>query len=309
MFLQKYIFIIILSATNLFNNNAVEIGTYKLSYNNGGIQFRILAQKITKTQPYGNTLTKVLLNMKNEKGNKAKDNKTKVNKPEDNKAKNNKIKDNKIKDDKTEDNKAKNNKLKGNIKKNNKTKENKIKDNKTKFSITKHIKTKLSKTKDNKTKKNDPQIQSLVNLVDNINITQEKKDTIKTLTLIYIVSDDIVEKNKSINELEKYSNDEECKEHIHNYLIHIRMQNDIKYLKRDNFWNKIGIVTIIALLIILMTGIIATNTLSGLSLYLVIFTPLILMIYLFARFFPETKICFKELKEKYTNFFQKKKKK
>ncbi|ETW57679.1 hypothetical protein PFUGPA_00372 [Plasmodium falciparum Palo Alto/Uganda] len=57
--------------------------------------------------------------------------------------------------------------------------------------------------KENKKTNLDPQTSSLVRLVDNMNITQEKKDKIKSLTLQYINSDDILEKNKSINELKK----------------------------------------------------------------------------------------------------------
>ncbi|KOB63500.1 hypothetical protein PFHG_05278 [Plasmodium falciparum HB3] len=118
-----YIFTIILCASNLFNNNVVEIGTYKLSYHNGGIQFRILAQKNTNKKSNGNTLTNILLKDKGEKGSK---------------------------------------------------------------------------------KKNpDDQISSLVSLVDNMNITQEKKDKIKNLSLKYINSRDVKEKNESINELQK----------------------------------------------------------------------------------------------------------
>ncbi|SCQ12605.1 Pfmc-2TM Maurer's cleft two transmembrane, putative [Plasmodium sp.] len=248
--------------------NAVEIGTYKLSYNNGGIQFRILAQINTNKKSYGNNMKNILLIDKNEKGNKAKDNKTKVNKPEDNKAKNNKIKDNKIKDDKTEDNK-----------------------------------TKDKKTKKNKKKDHDPYISFLVNIVDNMNISQEKKDRIKTLTLKYINSDDIIEKNKSINELEKYSNDEECKEHMKNYLMYLHMQNNIKYLKRYHLWNRIGSVAITLLLIfiIIIIILVAASSFEDVWIYALALI-LIPIVYMYARFFPEMKIAFKALKENYTNF-------
>ncbi|ETW63811.1 hypothetical protein PFMC_00370 [Plasmodium falciparum CAMP/Malaysia] len=113
-----YIFTIILCASNLFNNNVVEIGTYTLPYHNVGIQFRMLAQKNANKKSLGNTLMNLLL-------------------------------------------------------------------------------------KENKKTNLDPQTSSLVRLVDNMNITQEKKDKIKSLTLQYINSDDILEKNKSINELKK----------------------------------------------------------------------------------------------------------
>ncbi|SOV74949.1 MC-2TM Maurer's cleft two transmembrane protein, putative [Plasmodium sp. gorilla clade G3] len=290
MFHQIYIFIIILSTTNLFNKNRVEIGTYRIAYHNGMIQFRMLEQINTNTKPYGNTLTKVFLNVKNEKGNKAKDNKTKTNKPKENKTNHNKLKDNKPKNNKPKDNKTKDSKKK----------DNKIKDNITNLSITKRIKTKLSKSKTP-----DPQILSLVNTVDSMNITQEKKDTIKNFTLKYINSDDIKEKNKSINELEKYRNDEECKEHMDNYLMYVRMQKNIKYLKRDNFWNKIGIIAITLLLIIVMIVFLSSGATDG-SVGFFYLGISFLMIYLFARFFPKSKFPFIELKENYTYFSKKK---
>ncbi|SOV84338.1 Pfmc-2TM Maurer's cleft two transmembrane, putative [Plasmodium sp.] len=254
--------------------NEVEIWTYKLLYHNGGIQFRILAQINRNIKSYGNTLGNILLNVKNAKDNITKDNKTK-----DNETKYNKAKDNKAKNNKTKDNKAKNNKTKDN------------------------------KAKKNKKKDHDPYISFLVNIVDNMNISQEKKDRIKTLTLKYIDSDDIIEKNKSINILEKYSKDEECKEHMDNYLMYLLMQHDIKYLKRDNFWNKIGSVAITILLIILLIVIISLTASSGAEL-LVYILPLFLIpiIYIFARFFPEIKLRFKKLKENYTNFIKNKRK-
>ncbi|KYN93054.1 MC-2TM Maurer's cleft two transmembrane protein [Plasmodium reichenowi] len=229
MFIYIYkicIFTITLCTTNLFNNNGIEIGTYKSSYHNGGIQFRMLAQKNSNKKSNGNTLMNIFLKDKNEKGSK--------------------------------------------------------------------------------TKKLDPQISSLVSLVDNMNITEEEKDKIKNLTLKYINSDNIVEKNKYINELQKYSKNEECKEHMNNYLMYLRTQNDIKYLKRNNFWNNIGIVTMTLFLIILLTvfillGIITDN--YGLFLTCI----LIFMTYICARFLPEIKICLKDLKETCTNCFKKKK--
>ncbi|ETW19348.1 hypothetical protein PFFVO_01704 [Plasmodium falciparum Vietnam Oak-Knoll (FVO)] len=227
-FYKIYIFTIILCASNLFNNDGVEIGTYKLSYHNGGRQFRMLAQKNENEKSNGNTLKNTLLKDENKKGSK--------------------------------------------------------------------------------TKKLDPQITSLVNLVDNMDINEEQKDKIKTLTLEYINSDDIKKKNKSINELKKYSNNEECKEHMNNYLMHLRMQNEIKYLKRKNFWNNIWIVVITLLSIIVLIGAMAMYTFSGFSVFLVPFVLSNLMIYMFARFFPEIKLRFKEFKETCTNFFKKKNK-
>ncbi|SOV83938.1 Pfmc-2TM Maurer's cleft two transmembrane, putative [Plasmodium sp.] len=255
--------------------NRIEIGTYKLPQNNGGIQFRMLAQKKTNTQPYGNTLGNILLYVKNVKDNKIVNNKTKVNKTVNNKTKVNK----------TLYNKTKVNKIVYN-----KPKDNKIKDN---------------KTKQNKTKDRDPKISYLFKLVDNMNISQDKKDKIRTLTLNYRDSDDKVEKNKSINELKKYSNEEEYKEHMDNYLMHLRMQDDIKYLKRENFWNKMGSVAITLLLIIILIVIISLDISNGAGGYtfLLISIPII---YIFARFFPEIKLRFKKLKENYTNFFIKK---
>ncbi|ETW38880.1 hypothetical protein PFTANZ_00430 [Plasmodium falciparum Tanzania (2000708)] len=223
-----YIFTIILCASNLFNNNGVEIGTYKLSYHNGGIQFRMLAQKNTNKKSNGNTLTNILLKDKGEKGSK---------------------------------------------------------------------------------KKNpDDQISDLVSLVDNMNITQEKKNEIKNLTLKYINSDDVKEKNKSINELKKYSNNEECKKHMDNYLMHLSMQNDIKYLKRKNFWNNIWIIVVSLLSIILLIVTMSVTGFSDANIFLFIFIFSCLMIYLFARFFPEMKLRFKEFKETCTKFFNKKSK-
>ncbi|SPJ11720.1 Pfmc-2TM Maurer's cleft two transmembrane protein [Plasmodium sp. DRC-Itaito] len=222
-FLKICIFTIILCASNLFNKNGGEIGTYKLSYHNRRIQFRILAQKNTNKKSYGTKLTHLMV-------------------------------------------------------------------------------------KDKKTKNLDPQISDLVNLVDNMNITQEEKDKIKALTLKYIDSDDIKEKNNSINELKKYSNNEECKEHMDNYLMHLRMQNNIKYLKRKNLWNNIWIVAITLLSIITLIVSLATNTFSGISAFIVTYILSNLMIYIFARYFPEIKLRFKLLKETCTNFFKKKSK-
>ncbi|CAG25126.2 Pfmc-2TM Maurer's cleft two transmembrane protein [Plasmodium falciparum NF54] len=219
-----YIFTIILCASNLFNNNVVEIGTYKLSYHNGGIQFRMLAQKNTNKKPFGNTLTNILC-------------------------------------------------------------------------------------KDKKKKNLDPQISSLVSLVDNMDITQEKKDKIKNLSLKYINSRDVKEKNESINELQKYSNNEECKEQMDSYLMHLRMQNDIKCLKRKNLWNNIGINSITLSLIIIMIMIACMFAIYSTAQY--IYVPasflLIFIIYIVARYFPDMKIGFKKLKTKLNTFFQNKK--
>ncbi|ETW20951.1 hypothetical protein PFFVO_00127 [Plasmodium falciparum Vietnam Oak-Knoll (FVO)] len=223
-----YIFTIILCASNLFNNNVVEIGTYKLSYHNGGIQFRILAQKNTNKKPYGNTTTNIFLKNKKEK--------------------------------------------------------------------------------DSKTKDLDPQISSLVSLVDNMDITQEKKDKIKTLTLKYINSDDILEQNKSINELKKYSKNEECKEQMDNYLMHLRMQNDIKCLKRKNLWNNIWIVSTTLLLIIIMIACVFSVGITESSAFYPAFILLIFIIYIFARYFPEMKIGYKGIKEACKYYFNKKSK-
>ncbi|EUR55365.1 hypothetical protein PFBG_06045 [Plasmodium falciparum 7G8] len=218
-----YIFTIILCASNLFNNNVVEIGTYKLSYHNGGIQFRMLAQKNDNKKSFGNTLTNILF-------------------------------------------------------------------------------------KEKKKKNLDPQISSLVSLVDNMDITQEKKDKIKTLTLKYINSDDILEQNKSINELKKYSKNEECKEQMDNYLMHLRMQNDIKCLKRKNLWNNIWINSITLSLIIVMIGCLISLASSPSSVsYYTAFILLIFIIYIVARYFPDMKIGFKKLKTKLNTFFQNKK--
>ncbi|CAG25183.1 Pfmc-2TM Maurer's cleft two transmembrane protein [Plasmodium falciparum NF54] len=222
-----YIFTIILCASNLFNNNVVEIGTYKLSYHNGGIQFRMLAQKNTNKKPFGNTLTNILLKDKGGKGSK---------------------------------------------------------------------------------KKNpDDQISSLVSLVDNMNITQEKKDKIKNLSLKYINSRDVKEKNESINELQKYSNNEECKEQMDSYLMHLRMQNDIKCLKRKNLWNNIGINSITLSLIIIMIACMFASFGDAQLIYLPAFFLLIFIIYIVARYFPDMKIGFKKLKTKLNTFFQNKK--
>ncbi|ETW27061.1 hypothetical protein PFFCH_05534 [Plasmodium falciparum FCH/4] len=161
--------------------------------------------------------------------------------------------------------------------------------------------------KGSKKKNPDDQISDLVSLVDNMNITQEKKNEIKNLTLKYINSDDIKEKNKSINELKKYSNNEECKEYIDNYLMHLHMQNDIKCLKRKNLWNNIWIVSTTLLLIIIMIACIilrvyGPNFAISPASFLLIF-----IIYIFARYFPEMKIGFKKLKTKLNTFFQNKK--
>ncbi|CZT98685.1 Pfmc-2TM Maurer's cleft two transmembrane protein [Plasmodium falciparum NF54] len=219
-----YIFTIILCASNLFNNNVVEIGTYKLSYHNGGIQFRMLAQKNDNKKSFGNTLTNILF-------------------------------------------------------------------------------------KDKKKKNLDPQISSLVSLVDNMDITQEKKDKIKNLSLKYINSRDVKEKNESINELQKYSNNEECKEQMDSYLMHLRMQNDIKCLKRKNLWNNIGINSITLSLIIIMIMIACMFAICNAPQY--IYVPasflLIFIIYIVARYFPDMKIGFKKLKTKLNTFFQNKK--
>ncbi|KOB64060.1 hypothetical protein PFHG_05464 [Plasmodium falciparum HB3] len=217
-----YIFTIILCASNLFNNNVVEIGTYKLSYHNGGIQFRMLAQKNTNKKPFGNTLTNILF-------------------------------------------------------------------------------------KDKKKKNLDPQISSLVSLVDNMNITQEKKDKIKNLSLKYINSRDVKEKNESINELQKYSNNEECKEYMDSYLMHLRMQNDIKCLKRKNLWNNIWIVSTTLLSIIILIACVFSVGFSESSAFYLAFIVLIFIIYIVARYFPEMKIGFKKLKTKLNTFFQNKK--
>ncbi|CDO61819.1 MC-2TM Maurer's cleft two transmembrane protein [Plasmodium reichenowi] len=161
--------------------------------------------------------------------------------------------------------------------------------------------------KDNKTKNPDPQISSLVSLVDNMNITEEKKDKIKTLTLKYINSDDIKEKNKSINELKNYSRNEECKEHMDNYLMHLCMQNDMKYLKRKNLWNNIWIISLTLFLIILIIVLISLGKVLDQSGILLTFLS-IFMIYIFARFFPDIKVSLKQFKETCTNFFKKKSK-
>ncbi|EWC76578.1 hypothetical protein C923_02745 [Plasmodium falciparum UGT5.1] len=222
-----YIFTIILCASNLFNDNGVEIGTYKISYHNGGIQFRILAQKNTNKKSNGSTLMNIFLKEKNEKGSK--------------------------------------------------------------------------------TKKLDPQISSLVSLVDNMNITEEEKAKIKTLTLKYINSDDIKVKNKSINELKNYSKNEECKEHMDNYLMHLCMQNEMKYLKRKNLWNNIWIISLTLFLIILTIVLISLGKFWDPSGIVLTFLS-IFMIYMFARFFPDIKVRLKQFKETCTNVFKKKNK-
>ncbi|ETW54352.1 hypothetical protein PFUGPA_04221 [Plasmodium falciparum Palo Alto/Uganda] len=146
-------------------------------------------------------------------------------------------------------------------------------------------------------------------LVDNMNITQEKKNEIKNLTLKYINSDDIKEKNKSINELKKYSNNEECKEYIDNYLMHLRMQNDIKCLKRKNLWNNIWINSITLFLIIIMIAFLfSVGDTPFPGLFFLAFILLIFIIYIVARCFPDMKIGFKKIKETCTNFFKKKNK-
>ncbi|KNC36272.1 hypothetical protein PFLG_01133 [Plasmodium falciparum RAJ116] len=165
-----------------------------------------------------------------------------------------------------------------------------------------HISHTYSKTKDL-----DPQISSLVSLVDNMNITQEKKDKIKNLSLKYINSRDVKEKNESINELQKYSNNEECKEYMDSYLMHLRMQNDIKCLKRKNLWNNIGINSIILSLIIIMIACIIAGVVQAYNVFCPAFSPLIFIIYIVARYFPDMKIGFKKLKTKLNTFFQNKK--
>ncbi|SOS77576.1 Pfmc-2TM Maurer's cleft two transmembrane, putative [Plasmodium sp. gorilla clade G1] len=218
-----YIFTIILCASNLFNDNGVEIETYNLSYHNGGIQFRMLAQKNANKKSYRNILMNIMLN-------------------------------------------------------------------------------------DNKTKNIDSQISSLINLVDNMNITQEKKNKIKTLTLKYINSDNIVEKNKSINELKKYSKNKECKKHMNNYIMYLRMQNDIKHLERNNIWKKFWIVTITLLSIILLLVVLCA---TGYKVFPILLSTCILstfMISIFALFFPVIEICFKEIKKTCKNYFNKKSK-
>ncbi|SPJ08252.1 Pfmc-2TM Maurer's cleft two transmembrane protein [Plasmodium sp. DRC-Itaito] len=220
-------FTIILCASNLFNGNVVEIGTYKLSYHNGGIQFRILAEENTNKKPYGNNFMNIILKDK--------------------------------------------------------------------------------KKKDSKTKNPDPQISSLVNLVDNMNITQEKKDEIKNLTLKYINSNDVKEKNKLINELQKYSNDEECKEYMDSYLMHLCMKNDIKCLKRKNLWNNIWIVLTTLSLIIILIGLLSSVGFTNQYGYYLTLGLLICTAYMFARYFPDIKVGFKKLKTKLSTSFQKKK--
>ncbi len=161
--------------------------------------------------------------------------------------------------------------------------------------------------KDKKKKNLDPQISSLVSLVDNMDITQEKKDKIKTLTLKYINSRDVKEKNESINELQKYSNNEECKEQMDSYLMHLRMQNDIKCLKRKNLWNNIWIVSTTLLLIIICIACIIAGVIQANSAFYPAFSLLIFIIYIVARYFPDMKIGFKKLKTKLNTFFQNKK--
>ncbi|ETW27044.1 hypothetical protein PFFCH_05517 [Plasmodium falciparum FCH/4] len=161
--------------------------------------------------------------------------------------------------------------------------------------------------KENKKTNLDPQTSSLVRLVDNMNITQEKKDKIKSLTLQYINSDDILEKNKSINELKKYSKNEECKENMDNYLMYLRMQDDIKYLERNNTWNNIWIVTMTLFLIIIMIACIFSVGITHASAFYPALFLAVFLIYMYARFFPEIKITFTELKKKLYKFFQKKK--
>ncbi|SOS76649.1 Pfmc-2TM Maurer's cleft two transmembrane protein [Plasmodium sp. gorilla clade G1] len=161
--------------------------------------------------------------------------------------------------------------------------------------------------KGSKKKNPDAQISDLVNLVDNMNITQEKKDEIKNLTLKYMNSDDIKEKNKSINELKKYSNNEGCKEYIDNYLMHLRMQNDIKCLKTKNLWNNIWIVSMTVLLIIIMIACAFSVGITESSAFLPACFLLIFITYMYGRFLPELKIAFNELKTKLYTFFQKKK--
>ncbi|KNG77222.1 hypothetical protein PFMG_03388 [Plasmodium falciparum IGH-CR14] len=162
--------------------------------------------------------------------------------------------------------------------------------------------------KGSKKKNPDDQISDLVSLVDNMNITQEKKNEIKNLSLKYINSDDIKEKNKSINELKKYSNNEECKEYIDNYLMHLRMQNDIKCLKRKNLWNNIWINSITLSLIIIMIACVFSLLITPYPyLFYSAFILLIFIIYIVARYFPDMKIGFKKLKTKLNTFFQNKK--
>ncbi|KNG74287.1 hypothetical protein PFMG_00540 [Plasmodium falciparum IGH-CR14] len=173
------------------------------------------------------------------------------------------------------------------------------------------LKNTLLKDKSEKgSKKKNPyaKISDLVNLVDNMNITKEKKDEIKNLTLKYMNSDDIKEKNKLMNEFKKYSNNEECKEHMNNYLMYLRMQNDIKFLKKKNFWNNIWINSITLFLIIIFIACIFDGSVSTSSIPLLASFLLIFIIYIFARFFPDMKMGFKKIKETCTNFFQKKKK-
>ncbi|SCM18756.1 Pfmc-2TM Maurer's cleft two transmembrane, putative [Plasmodium sp.] len=161
--------------------------------------------------------------------------------------------------------------------------------------------------KDNRTKNPDPQISSVVKLVDNMNITQEKKDKIKTLTLKYINSDNIKEKNKSINELKEYSKNKECKKHINNYLMYLRMQDDIKYLERIYIRNYIWTVAITLISIILLLAVLCSTSKIGLFIFLFTYILPCLIIYIFAPFFPDIKIYFKEIKKTCKNYFNKKK--
>ncbi|ETW45622.1 hypothetical protein PFNF135_00142 [Plasmodium falciparum NF135/5.C10] len=162
--------------------------------------------------------------------------------------------------------------------------------------------------KDKKKKNLDPQISSLVSLVDNMDITQEKKDKIKNLSLKYINSRDVKEKNESINELQKYSNNEECKEYMDSYLMHLRMQNDIKCLKRKNLWNNIWINSITLSLIIIMIACVFSVEITSSSALYPAFILLIFIIYIFARYFPEMKIGYKGIKEACKYYFNKKSK-
>ncbi|ETW43932.1 hypothetical protein PFNF135_01709 [Plasmodium falciparum NF135/5.C10] len=89
--------------------------------------------------------------------------------------------------------------------------------------------------------------------------------------------------------------------------MHLRMQNDIKCLKRKNLWNNIGINSIILSLIIVMIGCVFAVGITSSSAIYPAFIPLIFIIYIVARYFPDMKIGFKKLKTKLNTFFQNKK--
>ncbi|EWC90695.1 hypothetical protein PFNF54_00594 [Plasmodium falciparum NF54] len=92
------------------------------------------------------------------------------------------------------------------------------------------------------------------------------------------------------------------------YLMHLRMQNDIKCLKRKNLWNNIWINSITLTLIIIMIACVFSVEITSSSALYPAFILLIFIIYIYARYFPEMKIGYKGIKEACKYYFNKKSK-